>query len=387
MRIATLNVWALPEPVGFRVNRRMRAVGEHLPELELDVLALQEVWRESARSALVEAGRRAGLRYIWHASGGLRDGGLLVMSRLPILSADFERYILPGQPPRSGEHVDYYAGKGFLHIRLAGEAGPVSVFDTHLHARYGKDVDHEYKTVRIGQIAQLGLALREVNEPAIVAGDFNLRENTPEYRILSGLIGARDVASELDHRQPTVYDAHPFRRTKRDRRIDYLFVRDSLEGGNGVGIRPRHVERVFDDVFDIRGQDASFSDHAGVLAELEFTPAPVAPPPGLDREAVRLALGALEQGRADTSQRRVEDRVLAGAGLGGAMLAGASVRNERFTRRRLLRYSLRGAALVALAPAFGFSLLSEVLAPEEIRAFESLGARLRDWQESGQYLA
>ncbi|MDJ0851558.1 MAG: endonuclease/exonuclease/phosphatase family protein [Myxococcota bacterium] len=381
MRIGTLNVWALPEPVGFRVNRRMRALGEHLPSLELDVLALQEVWREGARQALVEAGKRAGLPYAWHATGGLRDGGLLLLSRLPILDARFERYTLPGQPPRS-EHVDYYAGKGFLHMRLAGEAGPFHVFDTHLHARYGKSVPHEYATYRIGQIVQLALALREVREPAVVAGDFNLRENTSEYHILTGLMGARDVASELDRRQPTVYDAHPMRRTKRDRRIDYVFVRDSLPGGSGVGIRPRHVARAFDETFDIRGEAASFSNHAGVVADLEFTRTPVVPPPAPDREALRLATASLRKGRDETSQRRVEDRVLAGAGLGGAVLAGASVRNERVTRRRLLRASLQGAACLALAPALGFSVLSEVFAPEEMRAFEDLVARLEGLQDS-----
>ena len=385
MRIATLNVWALPEPVGFRVNRRMRALGEHLPKLELDVLALQEVWREGARQALVEAGRRAGLVYAWHATGGLRDGGLLLLSRLPILDARFERYALPGQPPRT-EHVDYYAGKGFLHMRLAGEAGPFHVVNTHLHARYGKRVPHEYKTFRIGQIVQLALAVRAVREPLVLAGDFNLVEDTPEYRILTGLTGARDVASELDRRQNTVYGAHPLRRTSRDRRVDYVFVRDGLPGGTGVGIRPRHVTRAFDEVFELRGEDGSFSNHAGVLAEVEFPQAPAAPR-RIDEEAVRLATAYLDKGRDETSQRRVEDRVLAGAGLGGAVLAGASVRNERVTRRRLLRASLQGAAFLALAPALGLSVLSEVLAPEELRAFEDFADRLLGWQAAGGQLA
>ena len=91
----------------------MRAIGERIPDLDLDVLALQEVWTAGARRRLVEAGQRAGLPYVWHRSGNLRDGGLLVLSRLPILGARFERYVLPGQPPRA-DHMDYYAGKGFL---------------------------------------------------------------------------------------------------------------------------------------------------------------------------------------------------------------------------------------------------------------------------------
>lgn len=384
LRVATLNVWALPEPAGFRVNRRMRAIGSRLPELGLDVLALQEVWRTGAREALVEAGRRAGLSYAWHRSGDLRDGGLLVLSRLPILDARFERYALPGQPPRT-EHLDYYAGKGFLQIRLAGEHGPFQVFDTHLHARYSKAVPHAYHAYRVGQIVQLALALRKTHEPVVVAGDFNLRDDTDEYRILSGLTGLRDVAFELGHREPTVYSGHPFRKIDReDKRVDYLFVRD----GNGIAARPRSVTRVFDDVFEIRGQKASFSDHAGVLAEIELAAAPARASFSAEPEALQLASRTLERGRERATEQRAQDRLLAGAGLSGGLLAGgASVRSRRISRRRLLRTSLRGAALLALAPALGLSVLSEVFAPEELRAFDQLTARLEDWPGKGEWIA
>ena len=69
------------------------------------------------------------------------------------------------------------------------------------------------------------------------------------------------------------------------------------------------------------------------------------------------------------------------------MLAGASVRDARVSRRRLLRVSLQGAALLALAPSVGLSVLSEVYAPEELRAFEQLAARLEDLTRAGQWIA
>jgi len=46
------------------------------------------------------------------------------------------------------------------------------------------------------------------------------------------------------------------------------------------------------------------------------------------------------------------------------------------TRRRLLRGALRGAAVAALAPTVGLSILSEVYVPGELRAFETLANRL-----------
>ena len=382
LRVATLNVWGLPEPVGYQVAPRLRALANQLPGLGLDVLALQEVWSAEARERLVRAGQEADLGYAWQRPGSFRDGGLLVLSRIPILSARFERYDLPGQPPIA-DHFDYYAGKGFLHVKLAGDSGPVHVFDTHLHARYGSDVPHEYHSYRVGQIVQLALALRATREPAIVTGDFNLRDSTTEYRILTGLTGVRDVAAELSRPEPTVYDAHPFRRTRRDRRIDYVFVRD----GEGLGVRSRSVRRVFDDVFEIAGRPASYSDHAGVLADLELVRSSAAAPPAPQAEALELASNSLAQGRAQTRRRRRQDRLAAGLGLGGALLATASVRDQRVTRRRLLRASLQGVALLSLAPGLGFSILSEVYAPDELRTFDQLGAHLAAWQGSDRWLA
>jgi hypothetical protein len=46
------------------------------------------------------------------------------------------------------------------------------------------------------------------------------------------------------------------------------------------------------------------------------------------------------------------------------------------TRRRLLRGALRVAAVAALAPAVGLSILSEIFVPSELRAAEMLAHRL-----------
>ena len=46
------------------------------------------------------------------------------------------------------------------------------------------------------------------------------------------------------------------------------------------------------------------------------------------------------------------------------------------SRRRLLRGSLQCAALAALAPGVGLSILSEMFVPSEIRAFDALANRL-----------
>jgi len=373
VRVATLNVWALPEPFGHQVRRRMRAIGAKLSGLDLDAIAFQEVWTGEARGILLRAGRKAGLPHAWYNDTALGGSGLLVLSRLPIEAVHFERFVLPGRPQRV-DHPDYYGGKGFTRVRLATAAGPVIFVDTHLHARYGGDVAHEYLAYRIGEVVQMALRLAVVREPLIAAGDFNFREGDPEYRVLQGLTRLRDVAAELGRPEPTVFRGNPFRAggRKTDRRIDFLFVRD----GSQLGVRARETRRVFDEVFELGGKPASYSDHAGVLAEIEIGGSSPAKAKAFDPEAAGLASRLLAEGRRLAEGQRRGDRTAAGIGLGTALLAAAGVRHRRVSRRRLLRAGLEGAGILALAPCIGLSVLSEVFAPDELRAFDQLAALL-----------
>jgi hypothetical protein len=55
LRIATLNTWGLPAPLSDQPEARMRELAARLATLDLDVVALQEVWTRSARH--IRAGR------------------------------------------------------------------------------------------------------------------------------------------------------------------------------------------------------------------------------------------------------------------------------------------------------------------------------------------
>jgi len=372
IRVATLNVWALPGPLAPNVGARMQAIGQRLASLDLDAIAFQEVWTEGARNRLVAAGRAAGLPGAWHHPAGF-GGGLLVLTRLPIRSARFDPFSLRGNPIRP-DHPDYYGGKGWATLELATRAGPLMFVDTHLHARYTRDVPHAYRAHRVGQIAELALASRELQHPVVMLGDFNFGDDNPEHAILTGLTGLSDVAAELDTPSATVLRENPYRAYSRkpDRRVDYVFARD----GGGTAVVPLRTRRVFDERLDLDGAPASCSNHAGVFAELELVPGAGRALAGPSPSAVSLASQFLSEGRHQAKQRRRGDRAWAGAGLGAAALASLGMRAPRVSRRRLLRTALQAGALLALTPGVGFSIVSEVLAPEELRAFDQLAARL-----------
>jgi endonuclease/exonuclease/phosphatase family metal-dependent hydrolase len=351
----------------------MKAIGGQLARLDLDAMAFQEVWTDDAREILLRGGRAAGLANAWYDDAVFGGSGLLVLSRLPIEGVHFERFTLRGEPERITQG-EYYVGKGFARVRLTTDAGPVTLINTHLHARYGGSVSHEYRALRAAQVVELALRARETGDLIIAAGDFNFQEGQAGYGVLTGLTGFRDSAAEIDRRQPTVFRGNVYRtlREKPARRVDFLFVRD----GRRLGVATKRVDRVFDEVIDFGGRPASYSNHAGILAEFEIAPrtaTSVGPP---DRRAIELASQLLSEGRDEARRRQRAGRVVAGAGMGFAVAALGGVRVKPMTRRKVLCRALRSAGLVAVMPGVGFSILSELFVPDDLAAFDAISRRL-----------
>ena len=371
LRIVSLNAWALPNPLGESVSERIRAIGVELPRVAPDVIAFQEVWTASARRSLARSGRDAGLSHAWCADDALGAGGLLLLSRWPLENARLQRFSLPQLPPRP-DHADYYVSKGFIDVRLATPAGPLRLLTTHLQARYGRHVRHEYRSVRVGQVIELATALARAREPVVLLGDLNFQETDDEYRVLTGLTQLRDAAVEVGWREPTVDSSNPFRSAStRHKRIDYVFVRD----GDRSGLRVQAARNGFDQLLEIDGRPATFSNHSGLIAELELHDAP-RPLSGPTRAAGALAAALLAEGRARAERLREDARLTASVGWAATLVASLGGRHPTLSRRRLLRTGLSVAALAALTPGVGYTLLAEVFAPDELAAYDRLSALL-----------
>lgn len=372
-RIATLNIWALPFSIADSVSDRVDAIARRLGELGADVIAFQEVWIGDVRHCLVAAGVDSGYPEAWYdpeATGG----GLLVLSRYPILEAHFHSYLLRGLPQRP-DQGEYYAGKGFLHLRLDTKRGPVSVLNTHLHAQYAAGTESDYTGMQTGQIVQLAAYLAGLSDPVLAPGDFNVHERSAAYRVLLGLSGLEDSAVTLDHRQATVRRSNPYREGKigPDSRVDYVLYRS----GDRQGVRPVSIERIFDDPFQVDGGVAAHSDHDGLLAEFQLTDQSDCKFTGPKSEIVELAFELLEDGRAGAEQGQLHKRFAAGA----CLVAGTLPLNERFRSRLSRRRFLKGVSLALPALAFpsgaGLLTLSEVFVPEELAAYDRLLALLQ----------
>lgn len=379
IRLATLNAWALPEPLSQDLPARIDAIGSALGKLELDVIAFQEVWTKASRKSLRAAGRVAGLVHCWSGDGhgGLgpgNAGGLLVLSRLPIEEVSFEPYALRGEAEQIA-NGEYWSGKGFVSLRLWTPEGSIILINTHLHARYTRSSPHKFTAHRTGQAIQLAVRFAQTSEPIVVVGDFNFREDEPDYQLLTRVLGLRDSAAVLDQRQPTTLVGNPYRTNRVGRRKDFVFVRD----GQTRAITPHRIERIFDETLEIDGRPAAYSNHAGLLLEIDLEPrnGALAVARAPDRSVMELAARVLAEGESLARERLAGNRKLSGIGVGFALLAGAgAVAPKPVSRRKMLRMSLGTAALLGLTTSGGFSIASEVFVPDEIRAFQQAAKQL-----------
>ncbi len=383
LRALSLNAWGLPFGLARSTGARMRALAKRLPDFEADVIGFQEVWQAEWRDVLIAAGHRAGYRGIWYRSARYGGSGLLVLSRLPILSSRFVRYRLGGLPQRI-QHADYYGGKGFVLLELQSEEGPLALLDTHLHASYVRRGEFdEYLGVRASQAVQLAAALRQVELPLIALGDFNMEEGDPDYDVLFGLSGLVDSAAALDRRQPTCTAPHPYRAPDdAPYRIDLVLSRS----GRDRVAKPRTLQRVLDEPIEIAGETGAYSDHAGLLAEIEVESvthaaaaaegSSVRPDPQLVERAAELLLAGRELALA---RQRGERRWAGGAALAslcGLAAAGPAGRS----RRSFLSSLLLAVPALGLPAGAAMALLSEVFVPNELRGYDEISALLEAWR-------
>jgi len=170
-----------------------------------------------------------------------------------------------------------------------------------------------------------------------------------------------------------VFRDNPYRGYLREpKRIDFVFRRD----GVSHSIEALHSERIFDAPVALPGREAACSNHAGVLTELEIAPHRGTAAPAPLAWAVGEAQRLLAKGKAAAELRRQEMRALSGVGLASALAATVGDRSCKTSRRRFLRWSLRGAAVAALTPTVGYSMLSEVFVPTEIDGFKDAQMQL-----------
>ncbi len=367
LRLGTFNVWGLPETfgIGDDCSSRMRLIAERLSRSELDVLFIQEAWTDEVRGTLREGADAAGFAV---ADGPGASGGLMTLTRLPIVKSRFERFRFRGDPERVAQG-EFLGGKGFQDIVLETPEGPLAVVNTHLHARYRRARPELNSAVRTAQLLQIVRHLSETEGTVVIGGDFNCSVGELEYEVFRGLARAIELGGGSEHSTLSKLNYYKRHRTGQDKRIDFLFVRP----GPGAAWQTSGARLLFAEPARIRKIDRSLSDHFGFRAELTlaevvspFAPSSQIPP---DPKALDLAHRLLDIGTHEASRREESHRNAALSFTSLALLAAGARYAEPVDRRRFLRFGATAAVGVAAIPAAGYGALALLDADKKRDAF------------------
>ncbi|GAA2478973.1 endonuclease/exonuclease/phosphatase family protein [Winogradskya humida] len=234
------------------VRARLRVLGGLLESSGYDVVCLQEVMYRSHAVLLRGLARSYGYR-AW-SGAVLLEGGLVVLSRLPVGSARFVRYPMSG-PARP----EFIMRKGAQVVQVTTADGPLAVINTHLSANRDGDWSPgaRYTHVQRRELATLAAVVSGVDAslPVVVAGDLNVPRTAASLAGFLTAAGLRDTRA--DDTGPTY---RPTPRWPSPPAFDHVLVRP------GTVAETRLVLR--DPVTLGDGWQAYLSDHYGVAAEL-----------------------------------------------------------------------------------------------------------------------
>ena len=258
MKILSLNIWGPPQAK--HRSERIATIAEEVKRLNPDVLCFQEVYLEGNKADLIGRLKESWPHYHYFASAML-GSGLLTMSRYPITEAVFHRFRMGGKPERLN-HGDYFVGKGIGLCRIAFEGKTLDVYNIHPHAQY--EVDNNDNEYAVYNEASLYEAVRFVNansgdKPLVFCGDFNTRPDQTGYQIIMGLGDFLDSYKARHGKHDITFSANNPYVKEPDQTLDYVMLR-------GLGIK--EIKLVCTGA--LSNGALAYSDHHGLLAELDF---------------------------------------------------------------------------------------------------------------------
>lgn len=252
LRLLTLNALFKGD-----VEPRLRALGAIVERDRYDVVCLQEVmWRRHAR---LLARLAPAYPHRLHTGAVLLEGGLVMLSRWPIVHARFVRF-----PPTRPVRPELLMRKGAQVAVLDPPGGRFALVNTHLSANRDDDWSpaNRYSAVARTELDRLAGGLDGLDPalPAVLTGDLNLPRDSP------ALAGFRERAGLRD---PMAGDTRPtYRPTPRfpaPPAFDHVLLRPAP--GREPAARCRLVFE--DETVPLPdGRRVFLSDHYGIEAEL-----------------------------------------------------------------------------------------------------------------------
>jgi endonuclease/exonuclease/phosphatase family metal-dependent hydrolase len=221
LSLLTFNTFAI---LNWDTIFRVTALAEELTKLKAEIVCLQEIHQHLFRRTLTAA-TPYHVDAIHAPKRGRPRGGLLTLSRLPVVTHNYIPFVEQGRWYHL-ELMDRLLEKGLLvtHYEVAGL--PLIIANTHIIANYAADYGRTGRPAlrQQSQLRQLATVIRALPAEALVVlvGDFNLPRGSWLYQEFLEASGMEDTMS--GDQRPT-YRPLPGVPAHYALPIDFVFVR------------------------------------------------------------------------------------------------------------------------------------------------------------------
>jgi len=238
---------------------RLELIASEIRRLDADIVLLEEVpWTKTTGNGAQFLAQQLGYNYLYYRAEGNRhlilfETGQAILSRFPLKDAVYS--VLP---PRAG----FFEPRVALGATAITPLGEVTFFVTHLT---NKKSDPQINRVQAASLKEFVEA--NTTGLAVVGGDFNAREDSPQILELStSWVDAYRTLHPGDQGLTCwVDDLTGGPGEQLEERIDYIFM-VAADAKDGQIVSASHV---FDQPFPVAGGWQWASDHTGLLVELE----------------------------------------------------------------------------------------------------------------------
>jgi endonuclease/exonuclease/phosphatase family metal-dependent hydrolase len=233
IRVMTYNIHV---GVGMDKKLDLQRIASVINAQHPDLVGLQEVDRGVERTQrideIAELARMTKMDYAFAFNLRYQGGqyGVAILSRSPIMAIDHRLY----QNRREAER------RGFIRVEVRFHGRTLNFVTTHL--------DYQYEDGRVFETEQLLKALKDVNGPLIVVGDFNDIPAGGAYKLMRNQFNDAWIESRIND------PGYSYPSDKPAKRIDYILFRQSDR------VRSKKAWTV----------NTLASDHVPVVADLEI---------------------------------------------------------------------------------------------------------------------
>jgi endonuclease/exonuclease/phosphatase family metal-dependent hydrolase len=238
---------------------RIDLIASEIRRLDADVVLLEEVpWTRLTGNGAQSLAQKLGYNYLYYRAEGNRhliffETGQAILSRFPL--KDTVTSVLP---PQAG----FFESRVALGATALTPWGEIPFFVAHLTDK------KDDPGINRGQAASLKAFVEaHTTGLAVVGGDFNAQEHSPQIVALSN--SWMDTYRALHPGDPgltcCIDDLHAAPGEPLVERIDYIF----LAGKSGKSSRLVSAKHAFDQPFPVGAGWQWASDHTGLLVELD----------------------------------------------------------------------------------------------------------------------